>query len=168
MAISADDFKSGIDAFHRDLDDKAKGVGPSYVGDGKFKPTVWHNQKFASRIEPLGTVNCPQALSVGRTLNALDVMLIASATNESPVLFPAGSTITMTFLQSDEEEGVYEEVGPTICVMAPASGKSAEAGEIIARFPMEDFSKPWLMVTLEFSGSISGGLCDCILSYTPR
>lgn len=168
MTMSADDFRDGMDAFRDRILEDSISVGPAYAGDGKFRPTVWHDQKFGWRLDPSGIVNCPQALDVGRTLGALDVMVIASATNTGPLQVAAGSTLTLTMTQGDREVGTFEDVGPTICVKAPVSGMKIEPGDIVARFAIGDFTKRWLMTSLEFTGAFTGGLVDCILSYNPR
>lgn len=168
MPGTAQDFETGMNEYRKQLYKRSRAAGPSYCGDGKSKPTIWHDQKFASGIEPVGIVNCPQALSVGRTLSNLEVVLIASASNDNPVQISSGSTITFSFMQGDAEQGVFEDVGPTICIKAPLAGKTVKPGEVIARVTVGDFARGWLMVNLEFSGAITGGTADCILAFHPH
>lgn len=141
--------------------------GPCY-SEGESAPLVWYDQVFEREIAPSGSVTCKRALRVGNTQNGLDVILIASHKNSAKLQAASGSTITVTLLQSDAEDGTFSEVGPTICVKAPAEGIAAEPDHLFARFPIGNFSKPWLKVKLEFAGTISGGKCDCALSYVAR
>ena len=161
-------FNEDMDQWKRDLVDRGRGAGPAYAGDDAGMPLVWHDQIFGERFEPSGSVHCERALRAGRTQNSLDVILVASVANEEPLLIPAGATITATFMTADSEEGVFEEVGPSICVRAPQAGMEIEPGALVCRFAAGNFRKPWLMVRLEFSGSITGGLMDCGLGYVPR
>lgn len=168
MAISAKDFEEGRQAFASELARRGRGAGPRYCGEGAGSATAWYDQYFGRDFEPAGTVNCPQALRVGSTQAALDVVVKASVGNESELLIPAGSTMTMRFMQGESEKGIFEDVGPSVCIKAPASGLAVEPGMVAFRFPAGNFTKPWLMVSVEFSGAISGGKVDCCLGYVPR
>lgn len=141
--------------------------GPCY-SEGESAPLVWHDQLFEREISPAGSLTCKRALRVGSTQNALDIILVASHQNSAKLQAAAGATVTVTLLQSDSEDGTFAEVGPTICVKAPTEGIAAEPDHLFARFPAGNFQKPWLKVKLEFAGTISGGKCDCALSYVAR
>lgn len=167
MSITAQEFQQGMDAWEADRVSRARRCGPCYCGKGvSFTP--FHDQYFERDMEPVGVVNCSQALRVGGTQQSLEVVLLASPGNEEELLIPAGATITLNFLQGDSEDGTFEDVGPTICVKAPADGMKAEPCHIVARFPLPDFDKPWLMTSVEFSGAITGGKCDCVLNLVAR
>lgn len=131
-------------------------------------PLKWYDQAFEREITPAGNVACAQALRVGSTQNGLDVILAANINNEGPLTAAAGATVTFTFLQADERDGQYSEVGPTICVKAPADGISAEPGMTFFRASPGNFRKPWLKVKLAFDGTFTGGKLDCFLSYAAR
>lgn len=167
MPISAEDFKSGRDAFEAQRLARARRAGPCYCGAG-VSITPFHDQHFGLDLEPVGVVNCPRPLRVGAVNQGLEVMLLASPGNADTLIIPAGSTVTMTFLQGDAEDGTFEDVGPSICVKAPADGMQAEPCHCVCRFPLPNFSKPWLMVSLEFAGAITGGKVDCVLNLMPR
>ena len=141
--------------------------GPCY-SEGEAAPLVWHDQCFARAITPAGSVTCSQPLRVGSTQNSLDVLLVASHANTGKINAASGATITLTLIQADSEDGTFSEVGPTICVKAPTEGIAAEPDHTLARFPIGNFQKAWLKVKLEFSGTITGGTCDCALSYVAR
>lgn len=166
MAITAQDFESGRDAYQEAVCRRARRSGPSYSPTGHS--IVWHDQYFGFELEPAGTVNCAHALRVGSTMSQLDVVLVASHENKGPLVFPAGATITLSIAQGDSETGTFEYVGPTVCVKAPAEGMGIEPDDLVCRFPIGDFQKPWLMVSLEFSGPITGGTLDCALGYIPH
>lgn len=161
-----DAFREDLHAFKDDIVKRGQRSGPRFSMTPQ--PLIWHDQVFGRGIEPTGTVNCPQALRVGSTLNSLDVVLVAANENDGPLLIPAGSTITMSFMQGNSEDGAFEAVGPTICIKAPAAGMEVEPDGLVARFPAGNFTKPWLMVSVEFSGAITGGKVDCALSFMPR
>lgn len=141
--------------------------GPCY-SEGESAPLVWYDQVFEREITPQGSVTCKKGLRVGATQNSLDIILVGSHKNSGKLSAAANATVTVTLLQADEEDGEYAEVGPTICVKAPAEGIAAEPDHLFARFPIGNFSKPWLKVKLDFAGSISGGKCDCALSLVAR
>lgn len=166
MPMTAQDYADGLTAFRKEQRRRAQGAGPKYAPGGYRLP--WGDQYFERDFEPAGTVNCGQALRVGATLSALDIFVKANVNNEAPLLIPAGSTITLSLLQSDEEEGTFEDVGPTVCMKAPPAGMEIEPGMMVCRFPVGDFRKPWLAASLEFSGAITGGNVDCCLGFIPR
>lgn len=166
MPVDVNDFRKNLHGFKDELVRLGKAAGPVFSGEGS--PQLWYDQLFESEFEPAGSVDCSKPLRVGKTHSSLDIVIVASASNEGKVIIPAGSTITMRFLQSDSERGTYEDVGPEICVKAPVGGKQVEPGGLIARFAAGDFKKPWLMVACEFAGSITGGKVDCGLAYMPR
>lgn len=167
MPTDPTQFRAELHAFKDDIDRRSKGPCPRYSQGGQDNLAIY-DQEFDYDIEPAGIVNCRQALRVGSTNNALDVLLVASQTNETDLLIPAGATITLTLMQGDKEEGTFEPVGGSICIAAPNGGMAIQPGERIFRFPIGNFAKPWLMVTLEFSGAITGGTCECRLGYMPR
>lgn len=167
MAITAKEFEEGRRLFSRELERRGRGAGPCFAGDGGYA-IPWHDQYFERDIEPSGTVNCAQALRVGATQASLFVFVKASAGNDAVLRIPAGATITLALMQGDAERGEFEDVGPTICVKAPAAGMTVEPGMLACRFAIGDFGKPWLMVSLEFSGAITGGTVDCCLGYAAR
>lgn len=141
--------------------------GPSYSFP-ESSPLVWYDQVFEREFTPAGSVTCEQALRVGSTQNGLDVVLIGSHSNAGNVTAAKDATITATLYQADEMDGTFTEVGPTICFKAPAEGISAEPCHTFARFPLGNFTKAWLKVKLDFTGTISGGKVDCVLGYVPR
>ena len=168
MPYDPKDFQDAVSQYKADLLNRGRRSGPAYVDDAECKPLVWYDQCFERRITPAGTVNCAKALRVGSTLNGLDIMLVASNGNTAPVQIAAGSTITFSFLQGDAMDGTFEEVGPTICVKAPAGGMSVDPDCLVVKVSPGNFAKPWLKVALEFDGAIAGGTVDCALAYQPR
>ena len=167
MSISAQDFSDGLNAWTDERARRGRRCGPCYCGRGE-SITPFHDQYFERGIEPAGTVNCSRALRVGAVNQGLEVMLLAAPDNAEDILVPAGATITMTFLQGDAENGSFEDVGPTVCVKAPADGMTAAPCHLLARFPLPNFRKPWLMCNVEFSGAITGGKLDCVLNLMAR
>lgn len=168
MAITGKEFEEGMVEFSDNLRKRGLRSGPAYKDDWGSHASPWYDQVFDREIAPAGSVNCQYPLRVGHTANSLDVVLIASHSNPGTLVIPAGATITLSFLESDEEKGTYKDVGPTICVKAPAGGLRAKPDEEVARFAIGNFRKPWMMVALEFAGSITGGKVDCALSLMPR
>lgn len=141
--------------------------GPCYH-DPEGAPLVFFDQVFGRALEPAGNVDCKAPLRVGQTQNGLDVILVASHANAGPIRVAAGATITLTLKQGEKPDGEFVEVGPTICVKAPEQGIEAEPDHLVARFALGNFSQPWLKVSLDFAGTISGGSIDCALGYIAR
>lgn len=164
--MSAESFRKDLHDFKDDLTRRGARSGPCFKPDGCN--LIWYDQIFEREIEPAGAVNCSQALRVGATLNSHEVVLVASHGNEGPLVIPAGSTITLNLAQGDYETGTFADVGPTVCVKAPAEGMEIAPDNAVCRFALPDFNKPWLKVSLEFSGAITGGKMDCGLAYVPR
>lgn len=150
-----------------DLIKSGASCGPMYSDNHGGAPLKWYDQYFGRNFAPGASVSCPTALRVGATQHGLDVIIVASHGNTAPVVAAAGGTITLTLYQSDSQDGTFEEVGPTICVKAPAGGISAEPCFELARFAIGDFKKPWLKVKLECV-SVTGGNIDCALHYAAR
>lgn len=164
--MTAEEFETALHDFKDHIVERGRHVGPVFSANGV--PAMWYDQIFEENFDPAGTVNCKTALRVGKTHNGLDVVIVANPSNTGELVVPAGSTITMSFLHADKVDGTYEDVGPTICVTAPLGGYRIRPGGQVARFAIGDFKKPWLMVTVEFSGSITGGKVDCVLAHAPR
>ena len=141
--------------------------GPCY-SEGESAPLVWYDQVFERKISPAGTITCENALRVGSTQNGLDVILVGSHANQGPISAASGATVTLTMQQADAPDGTFTGIGPSICVKAPAEGISADPDHLFVRFPIGNFSKPWLKIKLEFAGSITGGTLDAALSYVAR
>lgn len=139
-------------------------AGPSY-GSG---PLIWFDQVFVRDVELAGTIESEFALRVGATQNSLDVAIVANDLNKADLSIPAAATLTLTLLQGDEADGEFEEVGPTICVTAPASGISAAPGCLVARFALGNMCKPWCKVKLVVVGECTGGTVDIGLAYKAR
>lgn len=164
--MSNKEFNDQLDAAYKARIDSGKSVGPTYSKKGQ--PARWYQQVFERALTPADTVECAEPQRVGSTMGALNIALVGNASNTEAVVAASGATITAILLQSDKHDGVYEEVGPTICVKAPADGMSADPGMLLCRFALGDFNKPWLKVKLVFAGTIAGGTLDCILDYNPR
>lgn len=147
--------------------------GPCYSGKGDDNFGAWYDQFFQKNIAPAGEQVLAESLRVGSTQQGLEVVLLASHANTGKVVAPAGSTITLITLQADSAEGAFEEIGPSICIKAPADGITAAADHVLARFAIGNFSRPWLKIKLSFApnssgGAISGGKIDACLGYQPR
>lgn len=145
--------------------DDGRDPGPRY---GNVRPLLWYDQFFGTRQTLSGTVDCPAALRVGATHNALDVVIVAGHANADPVVVTEGTTVTLVLLESDSPEGNFVEVGPSFCVSAPAGGISAAPGDLLLRFPIGDMGGSWCKARLIVEGSISGGVVDVALAYKPR
>lgn len=167
-AFTAEDFAAHHEAWRESLMNRGACCGPSYSGMDGGAPLIWGDQIFQEGITPSGAVVCSQPLRVGATQNGLDVILVGSHANAAPVVAPAGATATLTLMQGDSESGPFEAIGPTYCAKAPAEGIKADPCHLFIRFPLGNFSKPWLKVKLEFAGAITGGRLDCALSYAAR
>lgn len=125
--------------------------GPVY---GSRRPVIWHDQRFGSGLTLAGTVDCPTALRAGATQGALDVAIVADM--DAPLIVAEGASITLVPLEGDSPDGPFTEAGPSVCITAPAGGMRAEAGDLLARLPVGDRSRPWLKVRLEVTGDIQG------------
>lgn len=168
MAISETDFQEAFEAWQKNLATQSLGSGPKYAANGRGPVTLWHDQFFARNVDPVGNVNCPQALLVGDTSSGLDLVIVASHANDDELVIPAGATISVKLQQADTENGTFEDIGPAICVTAPVGGMNTEPDCVAARFAIGNFTKPWLMASVEFSGAITGGTVDVALAYMPR
>ncbi len=140
--------------------------GPVYCGDTP-RPLIWYDQVFAREAEPAGTIESANALRVGATQNGLDVVIVASNANTAPLVVDPGTMLTLVLLQADRPDGTFEEVGPSICVTAPAEGIRAEPDMLLARFALGSLKKPWARVKLVIDGTASGGSIDIALAYSP-
>lgn len=141
--------------------------GPEYNAGG-CSPLLWHDQVFGYEIEPSGTVVCDEPLYVGATQNGLDVVIVASHANKTPVSFAAGASITLKTLVADQPDGTFVETGPSVCVVAPAAGIAAEADQLAARLPLADMEGKYVKIKLVFAGTITGGTVDAALHYLAR
>ncbi|MBD5608319.1 MAG: hypothetical protein HDQ93_05650 [Desulfovibrio sp.] len=141
--------------------------GPEYA-DNESAPLVWYDQVFEREIEPAGSVQCAKSLAVGGTQNGLDVILVASHQNTEDLTIPAGTSITLKTLFSENPEGPFAPIGPSWCVTAPEEGINCPPDGLAVRFAIGNYKKLWMKISLEFSGSISGGTVDAALSYVAR
>lgn len=141
--------------------------GPVYH-DPESDPLIWYDQVLERELTPTGSLVCTHTMRVGKTQNALDFILVGSNQNTGKVTAAKGATITIKTLQSDTEDGTYEAVGPSLCVTAPNEGISAEKNALFCRVAIGNFHKPWLKISLEFTGVITGGTLDAALGYVPR
>lgn len=161
--MNGTEFLDGMRAAKEDRLRQGLRSGPVY-GEA---PLVWHDQVFGREETPTGTINCKQALRIGATQNALDVIVVASHKNGAkPLVIARGASLTLTLLQSDAVDGKFEEVGPTVCVTA-TEATNVEADCLVARFAIGNMTKPWAKVKLDVSG-VTGGLVDVALSYVAR
>lgn len=107
-------------------------------------------------------------MRVGATQNGLDVALVASHANAGALTVAAGTTLTLVLLEGDGPDADFEEVGPSVCVTAPAEGISVEPDMLVARFAIGNMRKPWCRVRLKIEGDVSGGTLDVALAYAAR
>ena len=153
------DFLASVHAAKEDLLRRGRRSGPVY-GE---TPLIWHDQVFAREQTPAGTIECPQALRIGATQNALDVIVVASHKNgDAPLSVARGATLTLDLYQADKVDGDFEEVGPTICITAKEA-MQVMADCLVFRFAIGNMTKPWAKVKLACTG-ISGGLVDVALA----
>ncbi len=163
MAMTGTEFLDGQRAAKDERLRQGLRSGPVY-GEA---PLVWYDQVFGREETPTGTINCKQALRVGATQNALDVIVVASHKNGAkPLVVAKGASLTLTLLQADAVDGKFEEVGPTVCVTANEA-TNVEADCLVARFAIGNMTKPWAKVKLDVSG-VTGGLIDVALGYVAR
>lgn len=167
MAMTGAEFLEGARAAKEERQRIGRRSGPTYCGDNP-RPLVWYDQVFGREIAPAGDIECPEALRVGATQNSLDVVLVASHANAGNLVVDAGSSITVVLLEGDRPGGTFEEVGPSICVTAPADGLTVEPDMLVARFAIGNMVKPWCKLKLSFDGVINGGTVDAALAYTAR
>lgn len=163
--MDAKEFLENENAAKKLRMEQGKATGPTYTKHGQ--PARWFHQAFERDIAPTGTVDCSQGLRAGTTSGSLNVCLVASAKNEEAIVAASGATITCVLYNADKEDGEYTEVGPTICVKAPADGIKAEPGEALCKFAIGDLPKAWLKPKLTFEGTITPGTLDCILDIYP-
>lgn len=166
--LTGPEWLEGRDAAWHEARRRTARSGPVYHGNTSQSFVPWYDQFFDREISPAGTVNCAQALRVGSTQKALMVTLVASHANTGKLTLAAGATITLNLLQGDAEDGAFEDVAPTTCITVPAGGKEVWPDQEIYTFPLNDFRKPWLMVSLDFDGAIAGGTLDVALTYAAR
>lgn len=167
MPMSGSEFLEGARAARSERLRAGRRNGPSYCGDNP-RPLIWHDQVFGRELAPAGDLECPEALRVGATQNSLDVAIVASHANAGPLSVPEGASLTVIPLQGDTAEGGFAEVGPSVCVTAPAGGLTVEPDMLLARFALGGMQKPWCKVKLSIDGAITGGLIDVALAYTAR
>ena len=151
----------------RDLRKRGLRNGPEYH-ENESAPLGWYDQVFERDIAPTGSLTCEEALLVGGTQNGLDVILVGSHSNKGPVSIASGATITLKTLIADNPDGPFIATGPSLCVAAPAEGIACEPDALAVRFAIGNFKKQWLKISLEFSGTISGGTFDAALGFVPR
>lgn len=132
-------------------------------------PHQWYDQFFQRDIAPTGKTLCEEPLRVGSVNNRLDVAIVCSYDDDEykEITVAAGSKITVTLHESDEPDGVFVPVGPTICVTAPTPDTILHPGELVARFPIGNMNRPWCKAEVEFDGGITGGNVDVLLSIVP-
>ncbi len=162
MSMTTRDFLELRRQAVRERMDAGRDPGPAY---GNVRPLLWYDQFFASALPLVDTVDCPVALRVGSTQEALDVAIVADM--DAPLSVPEGSTITLVLLESDSPDDVFTETGPSVCVTAPTGGMTAEPGALLVRLPVGNRKKPWMKVRLLISGSIQGKAAVA-LAYRPR
>lgn len=141
------------------------GFGPNPGGPN------WYDQVFERDLDPAvaGKTVCETPLRVGSTNNRLDVMLVCAYDDDlaKQITVNAGSKVTVTMMEGDSPDGPFTAVGPTVCVTAPAHATVLRPGEMIARFPIGNMTRPWAKVEIEFDGGITGGLVDVRLVNMP-
>lgn len=165
MSMTTRDFLELRRQAVRERMDAGRDPGPAY---GNVRPLLWYDQFFASALPLVDTVDCPVALRVGNTQNALDIVVVANHANTEDLVVPEGTSITLVLLESDSPDAVFTERGPSFCVVAPSGGMSAEPGSLLLRFPAGCMEKPWCKVRLVVNGTVSGGVVDVALAYRPR
>lgn len=143
-----------------------KSLGPCYSSGGNT--SLWYDQVFGADIEPDDTQALPVPLRVGSHSGGLYAALNVMPDAAAPCEFAEGSTVTFTFKMARDEAGPYSAVGPTICMKAPAGGLAVEPGDTVFRVALPDFPEPYVMVELEFSGTISGANLVCGLGLAAR
>lgn len=164
-AMSGEEFLEAARKAKARVRELGKAAGPSY---GQGNTSLWHDQIFGADIKPEGTVDLPIPLRVGSHNGGLYAALNVMANAEEPCVFAEGATVTFTFKMAKDEEGPYSEVGPTVCMKAPEGGISGEAGDTLFRIALPDFQLPYVTVSLEFSGTITGGNLICGLGMAAR
>lgn len=164
MAITGKDYLDGRRQAAEERMRFGLASGPSYGNT----PLVWGDQLFGFELPPTGTVEPPTALRVGATQNGLDVILVASHSNEGNLTVSAGCKLTLDLMHCDTPDGEFEEVGPSVCITAPAEGLTIGRDEQLARFALGNMVKPWCKVKLTIDGTISGGNIDIALGYVAR
>lgn len=142
--------------------EEGRAPGPCY---GAQRPVIWYDQRFGSALALVDTVECPTALRVGSTQEALDIAIAADM--DAPLTVAEGSSITLVILEADSPDDVFTESGPSICVTAPTGGMTAEPGALLVRLPVGNRNKPWMKVRLLITGSIQGQ-ATVALAYRPR
>ena len=164
MAITGKDYLDGRRQAAEERMRFGLASGPSYGNT----PLVWGDQLFGFELPPTGTMEPPTALRVGATQNGLDVILVASHSNEGDLTVSAGCKMTLDLMHCDTPDGEFTEVGPSVCITAPAEGLTIGRDELIARFALGNMVKPWAKVKLTIDGTISGGNIDIALGYVAR
>ena len=167
MSITGTEFLEAARAAKSELVKSGLRAGPAYCGDNG-RPLLWYDQFFGKGITPKGEIECPCALRVGATQNALDVALVASHSNAGPLSVPEGATVTLILLEGNAPDAAFVEVGPSVCVTAPVGGMTADPDMPLARFALGAMKKPWCKVKLVIDGEITGGTLDAALVYAAR
>jgi len=167
MALNGKEFLEGARAAKEERLRMGLRSGPMYCGD-QPRPLIWHDQVFGRELETSGTVEGENALRVGATQNGLDVVIVASHANTGPLTVAEGASFTVIMLEADAADGTFEEVGPSVCVTAPAGGLEVDPDMLVARFAVGNMRKPWAKVKVTVNGTVGGGLMDVALAYTAR
>lgn len=164
MAITGKDYLEGRRQAAEERVRFGLASGPAFGN----MPLVWGDQLFGWELVPTGTLEPETALRVGATQNGLDVLLVASHSNEGDLTVSAGCKLTLELMHGDTADAKFEEVGPSVCITAPAEGLTIGRDELIARFALGNMVKPWAKVKLTVDGTISGGKIDIALGYVAR
>lgn len=165
-ALAPDEFLEAARKAKARLRELGKALGPSYSGDGNV--SLWHDQIFGVDINPSGKVDLPIPLVVGNANGGLFCALNVMPDAKADVVFSQGATVTFTFKMASQQEGPFEDVGPTVCMTAPEGGITRQPGDTVYKVFLPHFQKPWVAVGLEFSGTISGGNLICGLGLAAR
>lgn len=133
-----------------------------------YEDTVnkWWDQYFEMEVNPAGTHTCATPLRFGQTHYRLDIVLIASSQNNTPIHINKGTQITVSLEQADQPDGQFEELGPSVCITA---GDDMDINREcpIFRFHLGDSVKAWVKPKIEFGAGITGGTVDVALGYIP-
>lgn len=118
------------------------------------------DQYFDSNIALGSNVVCATPLRVGRHLASLGVVVAAAA----PMNLKKGDAVTLSLLQSADENGPFAPQGPSFCIQAGAA-MDLEKGDFILFAALPD-CEPFVKVVLDTAAAT--GSVDVFMAHIAR
>lgn len=166
-APTAKEMLEGYRAAHEHRIAQGLGPGPAYRGGNEKAPLIWFDQFFAQSLEPTGTIACAQfePLRVGATQSSIDLVIVASHSNTTNLVMPAGASITVELWQADTPDGTLERSGYSVTVTS-ADAREIEPDCELCRVYIGNMTKAYCVPKIKFTGTYAGGTVDVGLAHS--